>query len=199
MQKKARIVISRALYNVLQNEELTPWTEAEIKLSINNGKKFDSSRINRLFETNFDCNPEVYLWNYSQNFPLPLAPFTPLFLPSLAEPSMPSPTGPFMLPSTELSLPPSHTSSLPLSSLACLCLPIPLNPAPLVDIRLAPETLELSPATAITTSKQLAQSILVTTITTSDHGRALSNLTKMRTDKTNKAKYSNENDSHPHL
>lgn len=125
----ARIVIFRALYNTLQEEELTPWTEAEIKLSIASGEEFDSYRINYLFKPDFGRKP---LW------------------PNLPRFSAPSP------PKLSSFNPPPPSKSPPPASLRP---PIPLTPAPPADIRLAPEISELPPATATTTSVQPAQPI----------------------------------------
>ena len=183
VQKGARIAISRALYNVLQDEELTPWTETEVKLSINSGDEFDSGRINRLFETDFGRNPEVYSWNYSQKFPLPLAPLAPPLLPSSTGPSMPPPTGPSPLPTTGPSLLPAiGTSPLPATGPS----PLPATgPSPLPATGPSP-----LPATGISPLPTTGPAS--TTPITTGHGRELSNLAKMYTDET---KYSGENDS----
>ena len=50
IEKKARLSPAKSLFNTVQEQEPTPWTESEIK-ECNDSEKFASNRIISLFET----------------------------------------------------------------------------------------------------------------------------------------------------
>lgn len=59
IEKGRKITVAKSLFNTLQEEHPTPWTEDEIKRCLDD-EEFTSYAIQRLLETDFGRNPKIY-------------------------------------------------------------------------------------------------------------------------------------------
>ena len=173
--EKSRLTIAKSLFNALQEEEPTQWTNADIQEYLSTEGAFDSYRINyRLKKTPIALSSGV----------------VPPTIPPSVHPSIP----PIIKPTTSVSN--VDTNDLPQAS---------LTPAPVNASHVLPSTIPFIPASTQPSGTRPAPAVepiinpptainpsAAMTTTSTGHGRELPNLAKTYTDK---AKHSGQSDS----
>ena len=169
--EKSRTTIARSLFNALQEEEPTQWTDADIQEYLSSEGTFDSHRINfRLKKTPVPLPPNIVPPTVSPSILPTIKPTT--LVSNVSTNDLPqAPSAPALVNASRVL--PSTIPFIPKSTQ-----PSGTGPAPGVELIINPPSAINPPAGMTTTS--------------TGHGRELPNLAKTYN---NEAKHSGENDS----